>query len=233
MSNSGAGASTVSLGDLVAANPAAAAVFDRYGLDYCCHGSVSLASACASAGIDAAAVVAELDALAEPTDAGWTALGPVELAAHIVESHHAYLHEELPLLDALAQKVNAVHGARHPELGRVVELVRALRAELEPHLAKEEQVLFPAIRALAAGPAEFPFGPVANPIRMMEVEHDRCGELLVALRQVTDAYAVPADACASYRSLYARLAELESDTHRHIHKENHVLFPAARALADG
>jgi regulator of cell morphogenesis and NO signaling len=171
-------------------------------------------------------------ALAEAGDgpaADWAALEPAELADHIVATHHAYLHEELPLLDALAAKVLAVHGDRHLELQEVRQLVAAVRADLEPHLMKEERVLFPAVRALVGGRRDFPFGSIANPVRMMEVEHDRAGQLLADLRRATNHYSVPTDGCASYRSLYERLDRLEHDTHVHIHKENHVLFPAAVA----
>ena len=220
------------LGDLVTANSAAARVLERHGLDYCCHGGRTLGDACASAGIDPAVVTAELSALDDSEDTTWTSLDPPALAEHIVATHHRYLWEELPLLDALAAKVATVHGQRHPELAEVRRLVTELRADLEPHLLKEERVLFPAIAALAAGQTEFPFGSVAQPIHMMVIEHDRAGELLARLRAATDGYQVPADGCASYRSLYERLAALELDTHVHIHKENHVLFPAALRLAE-
>jgi regulator of cell morphogenesis and NO signaling len=165
-------------------------------------------------------------------DTTWTSLDAPALATHVVDTHHRYLHEELPLVDALAAKVLSVHGDRHPELAEVRRLVAAIRADLEPHLMKEERVLFPAIAALASGEREFAFGSVANPIRMMGIEHDRAGELLAELRATTDGYAVPADGCASYRSLYERLEALELDTHLHIHKENHVLFPAALRIAE-
>ncbi|HVM53846.1 MAG TPA: iron-sulfur cluster repair di-iron protein [Acidimicrobiales bacterium] len=223
---------TDTLGDLVAANPAAARVLDGFGLDYCCHGDRSLVDACAAAGLDARTVADELAGLDVAGDTEWTTLAPDELAAHIVATHHRYLWDELPLLESLAAKVLDVHGERHPELGEVHELVVALRADLEPHLTKEERVLFPAIEALTRGQREFPFGPVANPIRVMIMEHDRAGELLARVRAATGGYSVPADGCASYRSLYERLAALELDTHQHIHKENHVLFPAALRLAD-
>lgn len=223
---------TRSLGDLVAEAPGRAAVLDRLGLDYCCHGEHSLADACATAGLDAAAVAADLerpDLVRTPAD---HPTEPAALADHIEATHHAYLHVELPDLDALADKVAGVHGERHLELAEVRRLVAALRADLEPHLLKEERVLFPAIRSLVNGAREFPFGTVRNPIRMMRLEHDRAGELLAALRNVTAGYAVPDDGCASYRALYARLAALEADTHRHIHLENNVLFPAATAVED-
>lgn len=222
----------VTLGDLVVANPSAARILDSLGLDYCCHGERTLGAACADAGLEASAVLADLDQTTGPEHAAWAGLDPPALADHIVATHHAYLHQELPALDALATKVASVHGDRHPELGEVRRLLAEVRADLEPHLAKEEQVVFPAIHALADGHRELPFGPIADPIQMMRLEHDRAGELLAALRAATGGYVVPEDGCASYRSLYARLEALEHDTHMHIHKENHVLFPAAAELGD-
>jgi regulator of cell morphogenesis and NO signaling len=221
------------LGDLVTRTPAAARVLDRFGLDYCCRGGRTLDEACTAAGIDATTVAAELDALDGAPEEDWAALPPPALAAHIVATHHAYLREELPLLSALAAKVERVHGGRHPELAEVRALFEALRADLEPHLDKEERVLFPAIRAVVeTGRRDFPFGPIANPVHMMGVEHERAGELLERLRRATEDHTVPPDGCASYRSLYERLADLEHDTHMHIHKENHVLFPAAMQAWD-
>ncbi|MEZ5322281.1 MAG: iron-sulfur cluster repair di-iron protein [Microthrixaceae bacterium] len=206
------------------------AVFDRLGLDYCCHGTRSIVEASKAAGLDPDLVTSEL-AVLDAGDTEWATLDPAALAEHIVEQHHRYLHEELPLLDALAAKVLSVHGERHPELAEVRRLVAALREDLDPHLMKEERILFPAIAALAAGQTEFPFGSIANPIRMMTLEHDGAGELLESLRSATGDYTAPADACASYQSLYQRLADIEADTHLHVHKENHVLFPAALRMA--
>jgi regulator of cell morphogenesis and NO signaling len=219
-----------SLGDLVAANPAAARIFERFDLDYCCHGDRTLADACTSAGIDADAVADALVGLEDAGDEGWATLTMPALVDHIVEIHHRYLQEELPLLESLAGKVASVHGERHPELDEVERLVSALRADLEPHMLKEERVLFPAICAIVDGERDFPFGSVENPVRMMVLEHEQAGDLLAELRRVTHDHEVPADACASYRSLYERLAALELDTHLHIHKENHTLFPAAIEL---
>ena len=221
-----------SLGDLVTANFAAARVLERHGLDYCCRGRRTLDDACTDAGLDATLVIAELSALAERDDDAWASLDPPALAAHIVERHHRYLWEELPLLDALAAKVESVHGHRHPELAKVRRLVADLRADLEPHLLNEERILFPAIAAVAAGHTDFPFGSLAHPIHMMVIEHDRAGELLALLRATTNGYRPPTDGCASYRSLYERLAAVELDTHVHIHKENNVLFPAALHIAE-
>jgi regulator of cell morphogenesis and NO signaling len=223
---------TRTLGALVAEIPARARVFDRLGLDYCCHGDRSLAEASQAAGLDSGAVVAALTAatapmVAEPSDAG---TGPVALIDEIVATHHEFLREELPAVVALAAKVAEVHGPRHSELAEVHDLVRALRADLEPHMLKEERILFPAVRLLVDGHRKFAFGTVGNPISVMRLEHEQAGELLAGLRRVTGGYAVPSDGCASYEALYRRLEHLEEDTHLHIHKENNVLFPMAVAL---
>lgn len=214
------------LGDLVAEQPGRARVLERVGLDYCCKGHRSLADASVAAGLDPVSIAEQMAAIDDGPRPGGDDLEPVALIDHIMETHHAYLHEELPLLDALAEKVRDVHRSRHPELDQVARTVNALRLDLEPHLAKEEQVLFPAIRAQADGETSFPFGAIANPIRVMMSEHDRAGELLSDLRAAAGDYAVPDDACTSYRLLYERLQHLESDTFRHIHLENNVLFPA-------
>ena len=223
------------LADLVTAAPATARVLERHHLDYCCGGGQSLRTACAAAGVDPDSVLAEIDALAAGPEADWTSLSPTELVDHIESTHHAYLHEEMGRLSALAAKVLAVHGERHPELVGVAETYAALRADLEPHLAKEERVLFPMIRELdaAATPPSVPRASVADPIRVMVREHDRAGELLARLRTLTNGFAPPADACASYRALYVALEELEADTHLHVHKENNVLFPAVLGPGEG
>ena len=221
--------------DVVIAHPNLARELEHRNLDYCCHGEQTLADACRVAGLDPAVVVEELRAVARPTrPERWTVLDPASLVDDIERVHHRYLWDELPRLDALLDKVVAVHGARHPELDRVAQAFRALRADLEPHLTKEERVLFPMIRELAAATTRpaFHCGRIANPIAMMTLEHDRAGALLEELRVITDGYRVPADGCSSFRALYEGLARLEADTHLHIHKENNVLFPAVTRLEE-
>lgn len=226
---------STTLGDLVTARPGLARELERLSLDYCCGGDRTLADACSQQGLDVDETAAALGAAGPPAAEPWASFGPVELVDHLEATHHAYLHDELPRLVALATKVAIVHGGRHPELAEVDRLVLELRADLEPHLIKEERVLFPMIRDLATavtstpGPA-FPGRGVLQPIAVMLREHDRVGELLAELRAVTSGYVVPDDGCASYQALYAGLAALEADTHLHVHKENNLLFPAVEAL---
>lgn len=217
------------LAELVTTRPELAAPLDALGLDFCCGGQRRLDEAVAEAGLDLDAVTAELSATAPKTAAGaepeWE--GMTGLVDHLESTHHAYLSVALPRLAALADKVAAVHGANHPELVEVASLVREIRADLEPHLDKEEQVLFPMIRELAAATTAptFHCGSLANPVRVMLDDHDRVGELLAAIRAATGQYRVPDDGCGSYHALYSGLAELEADTHLHVHKENNELFP--------
>ncbi|MFV0317381.1 MAG: iron-sulfur cluster repair di-iron protein [Microthrixaceae bacterium] len=227
--------SGTSLATIAEMTPRAPAVLESFGLDYCCGGATTLAVACEEVGASPTLVTDELAKVAQVEPDGrndYADMDPAELTVHLESVHHSYLHEEMPRLDALAEKVATVHGENHPELLEVRRLYRELYADLQPHLLKEEQVLFPMIRELVEneGNAEFHCGSLSNPISVMMSEHDRDGELLAELRSVTDGYATPDDGCASYKALYDGLAELERDTHLHIHKENNILFPAVVAL---
>lgn len=221
------------LADLVTNHPSLARELERLGLDYCCHGSRTLAIACAGLGLDPDLTTAELARAAAPEPVAPTAnMGIVELVDHLLDAHHRYLWDEMPRLSALLDKIVVVHGDRHPELVETRRCYEKIRLDMEPHLLKEERVLFPMIRTLAAShttPA-FHCGTLQNPISMMRNEHDRVGELLRELRTLTNGYQTPEDGCASYRACFAALAGLEADTHLHIHKENNQLFPAVLRL---
>jgi len=221
----------MTLGDIVTMRPSLAADLERRGLDYCCNGGRSLADAAHEAGLDAQTVADELSAahVGEPT-AAWATFGPAELVDHIETVHHHYLWAELPRITALVDKIVSVHGDRHPELAEVQRLYNELRADLEPHLTREEQELFPMIRQLAAttgGPESHDPAIVAQ-IEVLAAEHETVGDLLDELHRITSGYTTPADGCASHAACYRALAELEADTHLHVHKENNLLFPAAR-----
>ncbi|MFN8053610.1 MAG: iron-sulfur cluster repair di-iron protein [Acidimicrobiales bacterium] len=220
------------LGDIVTSQPAAARVLERFGLDYCCGGTATLGAACAERGVDRAEVEAALADLGDPAPADWAHMSAVEMVDHLEATHHAYLCVELERLHRLADKVEAVHGERHPELAEIRSTFAQLRADLEPHLLKEERVLFPMIRELATATEmpDFHCGTLRNPISVMLREHDRAGELLAQLRSLTSDYTAPADGCASYRALFDDLERLEADTHLHVHKENNLLFPAVVAM---
>jgi regulator of cell morphogenesis and NO signaling len=228
---------SVTVGELVAERPSRSRVFERMGIDYCCGGRQALSVACAARGLAVEAVWAELGAEAEAgagEERDWRAASLTELCDHIVATHHAWLKEELPRLAAMARKVRDVHGSNHPWMIEAAQVYEALARELEQHMFKEENILFPFVRTLDQSPgARGPFGSVANPIAMMEHEHDDAGQALARLRELSDGYTPPEGACNTFRALLDGLAELEADLHVHIHKENNILFPRAVAAERG
>ncbi|MCP4192532.1 MAG: iron-sulfur cluster repair di-iron protein [Planctomycetaceae bacterium] len=229
-----------SVGQWAREQPRSARIFEELQIDYCCGGGVSLAVACDKKRLDPNSVMAKLRTVIADSGtehvkeglASWSTSSLTQLCDHIEETHHAYLRSELPRLTVMIEKVAAAHGAQHVELPELLRVFLALRAELEPHMMKEEQILFPAIRTLeqAANRPAFPFGTVANPIRMMEHEHGTAGIALAMLRELTRDYLVPDGACNTYRAMLDSLGQLERDLHQHIHKENNILFPKALEL---
>ena len=228
--------------ELAIAIPNATRVFEKIQIDYCCGGNQSLSDACTQAGLEIDEVF-RLLSQAEPTnvDSDVTAIQSMplaELADLIVKKHHVFTREELERLTALLEKVCSVHGKNHPELLKIQSEFQTLRAELEPHMLKEERILFPYIKRMEAatienGPAPFaPFGTVRNPIAAMMREHDAAGAILKTIRNLSGDFVLPENACFSYRTLYGALEELEADLHQHIHLENNALFPRAVELED-
>lgn len=229
--------SSTTLAAAVTAHPEVARELEHRGLDYCCGGQRTLAEACQVAGLDLEEVLADLSAVSiGSTTADWATMAPDALVDHLELVHHRYLWAELPRLVGLVDRLIGAHGDRHPELHRLARCLDDIRREMEPHLRREEMVLFPMIRELAAadhrgdGAPAFHCGSVRNPISVMLTEHDQVGELLAELRAITDGYRPPADGCATYTECFRSLARLETDTHLHVHKENNLLFPAVLAL---
>lgn len=225
------------VGDWVARHPAASRVFEQHQIDYCCGGDRPLEEACWSAQADVRDVLAELHEVVSQgrsdDEVDFASFTLSEMCDEIETTHHRYLKRELPRLAELVEKVLSVHGDEHPWLAQLAESFRQLRYELVPHMSKEEQVLFPAIRTIEqtkSVPA-FPFGSVDNPIRMMEHEHDVAGQALKEMRAASSGFTLPEDGCNAFRAVLDALQELEHDLHRHIHKENNVLFPRASQLA--
>lgn len=235
---------TATVRDLVVRHPEARQVLESLGIDYCCGGDSLLADAVAKVGLDLNTVVSALNEAVESKAAAhgsperdWSTGTLTGLADHIEDMHHAFLRQALPRLGDLFTKVLHAHGTRHGDMLRPLQAVfEGLRSEIEMHLQKEEQVLFPHIREMESSlkqtgrvPAMH-CGTVRNPVRQMKAEHENAGEALARMRSATDGYALPADACPTFGALFEGLRELEADLHEHIHLENNILFPRAEAM---
>jgi regulator of cell morphogenesis and NO signaling len=231
--------SSQTLAQIVTGNHRTAAVFEKYHLDFCCKGKRSLQQACSEQGISVDDLLNELEiaSAVNPSTFAFDKLSLSLLAEHIVSSHHAYVKKELPQLFAYAEKVVSKHGQRHPELVKIVEGVAAIKEEMEIHMRKEEQILFPRIKELEKisqqGDGEFKsnISYLQSPITVLEQEHDHAGSLMAEIRQLTNNYTPPQDACTTYKLLYVGLQAFESDLHQHVHLENNILFPKAIAMA--
>jgi len=224
--------------------PQATRVFERLGIDYCCHGERLLEEACALVHVEVADVERYLaeagEHPAEPgrDDGSWQRSPLFGLIAHIIQKHHYFVRRELRRIEPLLARVIASHGEKHPELLEVQRQFRALGDELVEHMMKEEQILFPYVthleesdsrRQAVAAPR---FGTIENPVRMMMHEHESAGAVLRSMRQKTGNYSLPNGACAGYETLFNALQDFEQDLHQHIHLENNILFPRALALEE-
>ncbi|RAV30286.1 iron-sulfur cluster repair di-iron protein [Sinomicrobium soli] len=229
------------IGEFVAEDFRTAAVFSKYGIDFCCKGHRTIGEVCAKKGVDQQALLDDLgtvrDTVAEQVVdyKSW----PLDLLADYIEKkHHRYVEETVPVLLQYLDKLRKVHGQRHPELLQVYGLFTETAGALSQHMKKEELVLFPFIRKMVkakqAGsvPERAHFGSVENPIDTMKHEHDEEGTRFREIARITDRYTPPEDACKTYRVAYATLEAFEKDLHLHIHLENNILFPGAVKLQE-
>ncbi len=211
------------LGQLARQIPGATAVFYRHQLDFCCGGSKTLRQAAAERGSDADAIAVELQNLPSPTGstpADWSSAPAGALIEHIVERYHDVHRSQFPELIRLALTVERVHGGRPDCPQGLADHLRAFQQELESHMRKEEQILFPMLQRGEGALARMP-------IRVMRSEHDHHGEALRHLADLTDNLTLPPDACNTWRALYLGLRTLHEDLMEHIHLENNVLFENA------
>ena len=229
----------ITIGEYVAKDFRTAAIFSKYGIDFCCKGNRTIEEACEKKGVDTDQLMNQINTvLATKNDSAidfktW----PLDLLSDYIEkTHHRYVEEKTQILLPFLDKLCKVHGANHPELFEINELFIGCAGELAQHMKKEELMLFPFIKKMAKAALEEEqiakpqFGTVKNPIAMMMQEHETEGDRFVKIAALTNNYTPPADGCSTFRVTYAMLADFEQDLHKHIHLENNILFPSAMLL---
>ena len=224
--------------DMVTENIKTAHIFKKYGIDFCCGGGINIGKACEKANVDYDLLKNDLlnveNNISRANDYNSWELD--FLTDHIINVHHSYVEENIPLLMQYSDRVAQVHGHHYKELLEIKDLVTQVAGELSAHLKKEELILFPFIKKLVRAKKEnseapqAPFGTVDSPIKMMEAEHEDAGELLRTIAKLSSNYTPPEAACNTYRAFYAKLDEFEQDLHQHVHLENNILFPKALQL---
>ncbi|MEZ4792469.1 MAG: iron-sulfur cluster repair di-iron protein [Gelidibacter sp.] len=227
------------IGQFVAEDFRTAAVFSKYGIDFCCKGDRTIEEVCQKNNIDADELLGKLMEIQISNTSqsidykSW----PLDLLAEYIEKkHHRYIEEKTPVLRQFLDKLCKVHGQRHPELLEITALFIGCAKEMAAHMKKEELILFPFIKRMVKAQLEGTklqspqFGTIENPIAMMKEEHENEGERFRQIAELTNNYTPPADACNTYKVTFAMLDEFEKDLHLHIHLENNILFPEAIKL---
>ena len=227
------------IGQYVADDFRTAAVFSKYGIDFCCKGNRTIEEACKKKGQDSETILNEINTVLNTKNdntidfKSW----PLDLLTDYIEkTHHRYVQDKTQILLPFLDKLCKVHGAAHPELFEINELFKGCAGELAQHMKKEELILFPFVKKMVQATLSHEqimqphFGTIENPIAMMMHEHDAEGERFRKIASLTHNYTPPADACNTYKVTFAMLQEFEEDLHKHIHLENNILFPKAVEL---
>ena len=213
----------MTVGDMAAREPKSIKIFKEAGIDFCCDGKDNLCDALAKKNLTEGQFTQKLDKLkaetgkAKTKEPDFLALTPEALADYIVTTHHEYLKKVLPETYDLFLKILGVHGVNHPELYEVFKLFGTMKMDLDQHLIREEIILFPEI-------ADRGSKKVIKTTKEILDEHEDVAELLEKIRAVNHDYALPLDACMSFKALYQSMQEIETDLHQHIHLENNILF---------
>ena len=231
-------ADQISVGQIVAGNYRTAAVFKKFGIDFCCNGNVTLRQACEKVHLNPEEIERNIQQVismsagkSESVDwANW----PLDLLVDYIEKkHHRYVSEQIPVLESYLEKLINAHSKNHPELREIKKWFHESAADLTAHMKNEELILFPLIRIMVNAKQKngeqffTPAESVKDSIHKMMQEHEIEGERFQMINDLTKNYTVPADGCTTYGLTYGLLQAFEDDLHLHIHLENNILFPKA------
>lgn len=228
------------LAEIVTRSYTAAPVLERYHLDFCCRGKRTLALACSEKGLVLEEVELELTQADNRTsglqDQMFLEMNNEQLIGYILLKHHFYVRQNMPVIYGHLEKVAMKHGDKYPHMRQAYLKFAMLKIDLESHMQKEEQVLFPRIRHFSnealsnIDSRQHLANMIQGPVSVMESEHDHAGALMQEIRRLTNDYTPPEDACTTHRLCLQELREFEEDLHQHVHLENNILFPRAAKL---
>lgn len=219
------------IGEIAAIFPKATDIFIDYEIDFCCGGDRKLEVALKEKGISEEEILYKLnksyekfkDTLYKEVD--WRAESMTELMDYIVNKHHSFTREQMPITAQLLNKILKVHYVSSGELlSKLNKLFNNLKTEIEEHLIKEEELLFPMIKEYEKNPSRETLENALKIMDEIEMEHDNAGDILKEMRRLTKGYVVPESGCKTFEKTYEKIQEIESDLFKHIHLENNILF---------
>lgn len=221
--------------DLVKQDYRTSSIFRKYGIDYCCGGKMPLQMACNIHGLDIDVIKNELTDIVRnlqvSTTTNFKEWGTDFLVDYLINVHHYYLFKTFPdLIETVERFVNG-HQAKYPFLGQLLETVYKLRDDLLPHLEHEEKIIFPYIKQIAhayensESYASLLVKTLRKPVEaMMMQEQEYISDYLYILRDLTNNYTPPSNACVSHKVSFLKLKELDDDLVQHLFLENEILF---------
>jgi len=227
----------LSLAEIVTSKPEAAALLESYNLDFCCRGKQKLSEALENDAAKLQEVSGRLEKLFKTTataETDFNKFSLTQLVDYILNTHHRYVKETIPVIQQHLAKVSLKHGEVHPEMKKIELLFDVVKRDFEQHMMKEEIILFPRIKklelAFSEGNLKEENFDVQQPIHVMELEHDIAGSMMEEIKKLSESYTPPSTACTTYRVCLEELKQFEKDLHRHVHLENNILFPKALEL---
>lgn len=209
--------------EIVTDIPLSADIFRKYGIDFCCGSNISINEAVKNKKVDAETLIDEINELPNHDQGNINAkyLDAPSLIQYIQSRYHETMREEFKNLSPYVTKVAKVHGPNHPFLIQLQDLYRQYRDGMLEHMAQEDEHDFPALIKLSRGEQ---VDHSSDIIQSLVDDHTQTGQLLEDMRELTNQYQPPSEACQTWRLVYHRLENLERETHEHVHLENHVLF---------
>lgn len=213
-------------------------VFKKYGINYCCGGNTTLEEVCKLQNINTSVIQRELESMTKnviiPSSIRFDEWEMDFLVDYIINVHHAYLKQTLPLLQTNLQSFVANHRKKYPFLDNVVEVYEELASLLQEHLEEEEIKVFPYIKQIySTHRRKETYGrlfvkTLSKPLtQVLASDHKHIAALLLQLREVANGYRFAADACTNHQVVFQKLKELDADITQHEHLENNILYPKA------
>ncbi|PKM49353.1 MAG: iron-sulfur cluster repair di-iron protein [Firmicutes bacterium HGW-Firmicutes-7] len=221
---------TQSVGDIVSIMPQASEIFKAYHIDFCCGGNRSLSEIVKEQKLSEEEILNKLEMVFSENQKStnkhidFRKTSKSELIDYVINKHHTYLKKNLPELSELLTMILRVHGPNHTNLFTIHKQFHSLKTELDQHLIKEEEILFPMIKEYEKHPSKELLDKINKVMKETEDEHDTAGDVIKEIRSITDQYKLPEDVCTTFELTYFKLQELESDLFEHIHLENNILF---------
>jgi regulator of cell morphogenesis and NO signaling len=148
---------------------------------------------------------------------------------HIVDTYHIPSKQELQRINQLIAKLKTKHGQRYLYISDLQNVFEQMKNCLLKHMEEEEQIVFPLVINLEDNNGS-QHEKLKKYLGSLDNDHLETGKALERIKNLTNGYIPPSDACMTHIVMLNSLERLERNLHEHIHKENQILFLRAKAM---